>query len=115
MIHTIIVIVLVYAALRALLRRKPADPMVGRLVARDPGTHAQIVSWHEQQHYTFAQRHTVDWNPPVNLISAARERRRIVKERWYAGFATYEEKNAAYDELIALLRTTARADLELGS
>lgn len=34
MIHTIITLVLLYAAMRALLRKKPTDPMAGRLIPR---------------------------------------------------------------------------------
>jgi hypothetical protein len=33
-IHTIIVLLVLYCAVRALLRRKPTDPMQGRLVPR---------------------------------------------------------------------------------
>jgi len=33
-VHTIIALLVLYCAVRALLRHKPADPMAGRLVAR---------------------------------------------------------------------------------
>jgi hypothetical protein len=60
-VHTIIVLLVLYCAVRALLRKKPTDPMAGRLV---PRTGTVDVSWHKEQHDTFDARHTVDFSPP---------------------------------------------------
>lgn len=42
-------------------RGEPKLPEIA-LVERSPELHAEIVSWHKQQHDTFAQRHTVNWS-----------------------------------------------------
>ena len=96
--HAIIVILFVYLVIRSLLRGRP-DPIADRLVARSAPLHAAIVSRHEQQHNTFAERHTVDFNPPLDPVATASYNYNCINGRWHSGYATYEEKLAAYAAL----------------
>jgi hypothetical protein len=99
MIHTIITLVLLYAAVRALLRKKPTDPMQGRLIPRSRELHAEICAQAKLEHDTFDARHTVDFNPPPDPVATARHNYNLINGRWHAGYATYEEKLAAYAAL----------------
>jgi hypothetical protein len=105
-IHTVIVLVLLYAflrsGLRAIFRRKPKDPMAGRLVQCSPEEHAQAYAWAKHQHDTFDARHTVDFYAPPDPIAQAKHKYDCVKRAWAAGYATDEEKWAAHAELTAL-------------
>jgi hypothetical protein len=101
-IHTIIVLLVLYCAVRALLRKKPRDPMAGRLIPRSRELHATICARAKLEHDTFAARHTVDFNPPPSrsdLFRAASYKYDCINRRWHAGYATYEEKLAAYAAL----------------
>lgn len=78
MTHFIIFALVIYVLFRAAIRRRP-DPMVGRLVPRDPELHADICAWHKHQHDTFAERHTVNFYPapapkpePYDMLAAYR-------------------------------------------
>lgn len=43
--------------------RRPNVPGIA-LVPRSPDLNADIYAWNKQQHYTFAQRHTVNFDRP---------------------------------------------------
>ena len=60
-----LLILLGIAAITCYVRstRRPGAPEIA-LVSRSPELHAQIVSWHKQQHDTFAQRHTLNFDRP---------------------------------------------------
>jgi hypothetical protein len=98
-IHTIITILVLYCAVRALLRKKPKDLMQGRLIPRSRELHAKICAQAKLEHDTFAARHTVDFNPPIDPVAAASYNYNCINGRWHAGYATYEEKLAAYAAL----------------
>jgi hypothetical protein len=70
------VIALLYIAIGALayhlVTRKPKeDPtMGGRIVPNgNPEAHAAAIAWHKQQHDTFSERHTVDWDTILRDIA----------------------------------------------
>jgi hypothetical protein len=64
-IHTIIVLLVLYCAVRALLRKKPTDPMAGRLIPRSRELHATICAQAKLEHDTFAARHTKPFVVPA--------------------------------------------------
>jgi ABC-type nickel/cobalt efflux system permease component RcnA len=59
MIHAILIVLGIWWAWNWLTRKRPPSM---KLVQRTPEQRTQIVAWHKQQHDTFAQRHTVDFN-----------------------------------------------------
>lgn len=60
---SVLLILLGIAAIICYIRstRRPSAPDIA-LVSRSPELHTEIVSWHKQQHDTFAQRHTFNFD-----------------------------------------------------
>jgi hypothetical protein len=98
-VHTIIVLLVLYCAVRALLRKKPADQMAGRLVTRgyalDMGAMKAEGSRQQRERDTFNQ---VVWD--------ARERADKVRAEELA--ARIKKSQDQFDRQTAYLRAAGR-------
>jgi hypothetical protein len=81
-VHTIIALLVLYCAVRALLRKKPTDPMAGRLVHSTEEQQAALYAWRKEQHDTFDARHTVDFRTQPATAAAPIKPGHYLKAYW---------------------------------
>jgi hypothetical protein len=81
-IHTIIVLILLYAAFRAAIRPRQADLMAGRLVHSTEEQRTDLHAWRKEQHDTFSARHTVDFRTQPATAAAPIKPGHYLKAYW---------------------------------